>query len=165
MQQAMDRAAFEGLWERHESAMRRICAHLVERGGDVPDLVQEIYVRALEQLDRYDRALPFRPWLLTLARHVIVDHLRRRGKWWDIERDIAQSPSAENAPDPILAAESAARLRDAVRRLPEPYRLVILYTAWEGFTPAETAAMLGLPAGRVRIHLYRALQRLAKELT
>lgn len=162
----LGRTEFEAAWRRHEPALRRLCRYLAERESDAADLVQEISLRALRELDGFDPTRPLRPWLYAIARHVIVDHLRRRGKWWDIERELAAAPEEAEEPacDPVLAEESAAKIRDAVRRLPEPYRLVILYTAWEGFTPSEISEILGVPPGRIRIHLYRALKRLEKEL-
>lgn len=162
----LGRTDFEAAWRRHEPAIRRLCRYLAERDAEAADLVQEISLRAWRERDRFDASRAFRPWIFAVARHVIVDHLRRRGKWWDLERELSSGPEdvEEPAADPLILEESAGRIRDAVRRLPEPYRLVVLYTAWEGFTPSEIAEALGVPSGRVRIHLYRALKRLEKEL-
>jgi RNA polymerase sigma-70 factor (ECF subfamily) len=119
-----------------------------------------------ENIGRYDARRPFRPWLYALARHVVVDHLRRQGKWWDIEKDLARGcgTAFEPVQDPVLRSESEERLRQALERLPEPHRLVILYTVWADLAPAEIAELLEVPVGRVRVHLFRALRRLQQEL-
>jgi RNA polymerase sigma-70 factor, ECF subfamily len=159
------RDALERLWLRYEPRIAQLCRVLSASDSEAADLTQETFLRVHEGIARYDPRRPFRFWLYALARNGVIDHLRRRGKWWDIERDLAGLRDEEAAPaDPALRGESEERLRQAVRRLPEPYRLVVLYTTWADLSPSEIGELLEVPAGRVRVHLFRALRMLEKEL-
>jgi RNA polymerase sigma-70 factor (ECF subfamily) len=162
------RNALEELWRLHEPRIVQMCRWLCasESSSAVADLVQETFLRMHENIGRYDARRPFRPWLYAIARNVVIDHLRRRGAWWDIEKELSGRGAGASGPvqDPVVRSESEERLRQAVRRLPEPYRLVVLYSVWADLPPAEIAELLEIPAGRVRVHLYRALRKLQAEL-
>jgi RNA polymerase sigma-70 factor (ECF subfamily) len=161
-----DRDAMDAIYRRYHPPLLRLCRQMVDSGDEAADAAQEIFLRVLRVIERFDRSRPFRVWIYAVARNVIVDHLRRRGKWWDIESDLRRLPPdyVEEALDPVLRGESKERLRAAVQRLPGPYRLVILYAVWNDFAPSEIAELLDVPAGRVRVHLFRALKMLEKEL-
>jgi RNA polymerase sigma-70 factor (ECF subfamily) len=162
-----DRGAMESLYRQYQPSVARLCRQMIDSEDEAADAAQEVFLRVLRSIDRYDPALSFRVWLFSVARNVIVDHLRRRGKWWDIENDLRRLPPnyAEESLDPVLRGESRDRLREAVQRLPAPYRLVVIAVIWHDFTPSEVAELLGVPAGRVRVHLFRALKLVEKELS
>jgi RNA polymerase sigma-70 factor (ECF subfamily) len=162
-----DRGAMESLYRQYQPSVARLCRQMMESEDEAADAAQEVFLRVLRSIDRYDPALSFRVWLFSVARHVIVDQLRRRGKWWDIESDLRRLPPnyAEESLDPLLRGESRERLREAVQKLPAPYRLVLIAVMWHDFAPSEVAELLGVPAGRVRVHLFRALKLLEKEFS
>jgi RNA polymerase sigma-70 factor, ECF subfamily len=162
-----DRAAMEALYRQYQPSIARLCRQMIEPEEEAADAAQEVFLRVLRTIDRYDPSLGFRVWLFTVARHVIVDYLRRRGKWWDIENDLRRLPPnhAEESLDPVLRGESRDLLRQAVQKLPAPYRLVVIAVMWHDFRPSEVAELLGVPAGRVRVHLFRALKLVEKELS
>src|SRR5438874_9396391 len=114
-----DREAMEAIYREYHPSVERLCRQMIDSEEEAADAAQEVFLRVLRTIDRYDPALSFRVWLFTVARHVIVDHLRRRGKWWDIEHDLRRLPlnDAEETLDPILRGESRDRLRKAVQRL------------------------------------------------
>jgi RNA polymerase sigma-70 factor (ECF subfamily) len=98
------------------------------------------------------------PWLYGVARRVLANDVRserRRGAL--VERASLHSP-------PVPATPSDPKLADALARLGDRDRELLLLIAWEGLTPAEAAAAIGCsrPAARVRLH--RARKRLADEL-
>ena len=159
--------AFAEVVSRHEIAVH---AFLARRAGAqaAADLLGEVWVRAFGGRGGYDPAYPdARPWLYGIARNVLRSHWRAsRGA----SHVTAESALAEAATDPWEAVtgrlDSAARLRvlaAAVRALPAAERDVLLLVAWEQLTPAQAAAVLGIPPGtaRSRLHRARAVLRLA----
>jgi RNA polymerase sigma-70 factor (ECF subfamily) len=161
-----DRSAVDALYRSHYPDLLRLCRYMLRIDSEAEDAAQEIFLRIFQGLVKDDGDRPFRPWLYSVARNVIVDLLRRSGRWREIEDDLRHlAPNyATEAVEPLLRLESAARLRKALGRLPEAYRLTLFFTAWLDLTPSEIAEILGQPSARVRIHLFRALKLLEEEL-
>lgn len=158
------RESLEALYRRHQSAVERLCRGMADRASDVSDLTQETFLRMCRKIGSYDPQHPFRAWLLTVAANAVIDHLRRRGRWWDLERALQTGATPYEEGDPVLREENAERIRAAVRRLSEPYRMILHLTLWQDLPGREAAAILGIPHGRLRVHLHRALKRLEAEL-
>lgn len=72
-----DDVAVRELVRRTQPALWRMCSALGSPGEE-DDLVQETYLRALRALDAYRGDAPVQPWLLSIARRVCADHVRRR---------------------------------------------------------------------------------------
>jgi RNA polymerase sigma-70 factor, ECF subfamily len=147
-----DRDAFERLYRIHHAAIYRLARfHL---GTDADDATAETFVRAWAALPRYeDRGVPFVAWLYGIARHVVADEFRRRGR---IE------PRAE-VPDRVVefgGADDRLDLRAAIDRLPEEQRVVIELKFLAGLKNPEIAALLETTTGAVNAKQWRALSAL-----
>ena len=146
--------AFVEVVQRHEAAVH---GFLARRAGQqaAGDLLGEVWVRAFAARGGYDPAHPgARPWLYGIARNVLR-------AYWRSRQDT--NAAAEEAVDPwddvIDRLDSAAQARElisALQALPVPERDVLLLVAWEQLSPAEAAAVLGIPPGTVRSRLHRA---------
>jgi RNA polymerase sigma factor (sigma-70 family) len=146
--------AFVEVVQRHEVAVH---AFLARRAGRqvADDLLGEVWTRAFAGRAGFDPAHgDARPWLYGIARNVLRAH--RRASRGD-------SRPGEEVADPwdevIDRLDSAARAKpvvSAVRALPPEERDVLLLVAWEQLTPAEAAAVLGIPQGTARSRLHRA---------
>jgi RNA polymerase sigma factor (sigma-70 family) len=142
-------------------------------GPDSEDAVQEAFVRAFYALRRFRRGEDFKPWLLAIVtnsarnkarsqiRQARLNHRLTRAQLAATSFGLA-TPSAESA---ALSADDRGRLIAAVASLPERARLVITCRYLLELSEAETAAVLGWPAGTVKSRLSRALDRLRAELT
>jgi RNA polymerase sigma-70 factor (ECF subfamily) len=144
----------EQLFLAHEPA---VVAYVRRRapGDVVDDVVAETFLVAWRRLeDIPEEALP---WLLGVARRVLSTHRRAAGRRDRVGvRLIASHPSARiEAVDP---AED--RVAAALARLSEKDREALILVAWDGLTPQQAAAALGEPAGRFRVRLHRARQRM-----
>src|ERR1043165_5838887 len=73
-------AAFSRLYDRHVEAVVRRLSHLVGPAGNLDDLVQETFLRALKSLPRFRGDSPLRHWLLRIAGSVARDDQRRRSR-------------------------------------------------------------------------------------
>jgi RNA polymerase sigma-70 factor (ECF subfamily) len=97
---------------------------------------------------------------------------RVRGRWWVPRAKNDETDPVDVAPDPHepgplsrLASEEAARLLEAaLRRLPLRQRQAFLLRLWEGLDVADTAKAMRCSEGSVKTHLWRALDRLRREL-
>jgi RNA polymerase sigma-70 factor (ECF subfamily) len=184
-----DRDARDQLLARHRDRLRKMVAWRLDRRLaprlDPSDVVQDVLVEADRKLDQFlqDRPLPFYPWLRTLAwEHLARQyrrHLKARGR-----SVLREEPGILNLPDES-AAELADRLvtsasspsRQAIRRearervrkalagLAERDREVLVLRHLEQLSVAETAQILNIKAGTVKVRHLRALERIRKLLT
>jgi len=125
--------------------------------GDVDDLVQDVFLLAMERLDTLREAGAFRGWLATIARNRATDHLRRAPQTMELPDDL---PSNESTADRTEAAAALA----IIRTLPEAYRETLILRLVEGFTGPEIAAQTGLTEGSVRVNLHRGMKQLRERL-
>jgi RNA polymerase sigma factor (sigma-70 family) len=159
--------AFETLLRRHEAVATRV-AVVIAGPDDADDVLQEAYLRAHRNLDRFRPGAEFRPWLLAIVANQARNHRRsawRRGTL--ALRVAARSPTSSATDAPAAAAEEAERrhlVLDALSTLPPKDRLVIACRYLLELTEAETVAVTGWPAGTVKSRLSRALRRLQEEL-
>jgi len=150
--QGGDRAAFGTLYELYARMVHGVLlAHASP--NDVDDLMQDVFMRALEQLGSLLDGSAFGGWLATIARRSAADFHRGR-KNVPIEMDLGGGPR----PD-----AGAVAILDAMHRLPEAYRETLVLRLVEGMTGPEIAARTGLTRDSVRVNLCRGM-RLLREM-
>lgn len=128
---------------------------------DAADVVAETFLIAWRKLDKLPSGDDARLWLFGVARNVLRRGAQRRWK-----EHAAVERLAGELREAIMPVESEGSpvLRDALARLPESQREVLLLAAWEELSPREIAAVTGVPVNLVRVRLHRARARLQGEL-
>jgi RNA polymerase sigma-70 factor (ECF subfamily) len=155
---AGDRAAFSRLYSRYARMVHGIALSRL-RPQDAEDAVQEVFVRALNQLHALRDSSAFGGWLAAIARHVTIDAVR--GTFRHAVLTEADEPRIRESQHDDLEAR---RTLDAVRALPEAYRETVMLRLVEGMTGPEIAARTGLTAASVRVNLYRGFRLLRERL-
>lgn len=149
-----DRIALAAFIRSTQPAVWRLCAHLVSR-DQADDLTQETYLRAIPALAGYRGEASARTWLLSIARRVAVDALRRSGRSRRLLRSLG--PAAVQ-PGPSTPVDLLLRTLDADRRS------AFVLTQLLGLSYAEAAAVCGCPTGTIRSRVARARAQLVDEL-
>src|SRR5258707_4950822 len=153
-----DRAAFGRLYERYVRMVHGILLARVPI-GDVDDLVQDVFVRAMRQVHTLRDVKCFGAWLATVARNRANDYHRR---------SVELVEFTEEAPDGAVRlggeADDGAAILGVIRGLPEAYRETLILRLVEGMTGPEIAERTGLTAGSVRVNLHRGMQMLREKL-
>ena len=124
---------------------------------DAEDAVQEGFLRAYQALDRFDPRQTFGAWLNRIVANAALDLARR--KKVRIADELSDSMAAPFR-DPAESDELKRRLTEALAKLPERARSVIVLHDVEGFTHAEIGELLGIPGGTARSDLHHARQKL-----
>ncbi len=153
---AGNRGAFGHLYGRYARMVHGIALTRL-RSQDADDVVQEVFVRALEQLRTLRDQRAFGGWLAAIARHVVVDTVRRMPG----SIDLGEEPSMRESQHDQLEARRALA---AIRALPDAYRETVMLRLVEGMTGPEIAERTGLTAGSVRVNLHRGLKLLRERL-
>jgi RNA polymerase sigma-70 factor (ECF subfamily) len=151
-----DRVAFGALYQQCGRLVHGILLAYVPY-HEAEDLMQDVFVKALERLPELREPAAFRGWLLAIARHIATDH--QRGK----------KPMAEPV-QPLTAGKMARpdgeafAVLDTIQRLPECYRETLILRLVEGMTGPEIAERTGLTADSVRVNLCRGMKLLRARL-
>jgi len=148
-----DAEAFAVLYERHH---RKVYGYVRGRFGattEAHDIFQECFLKVHRFRSTYDRAFPFLPWLFTICRNVIVDHMRKKARLNEERLDAAREPQVEPGIEPQPLTEALEGLAPK-----EAHVLRLHYV--EGFSFNEVARHLKIePAGARKISS-RAVQKL-----
>jgi RNA polymerase sigma-70 factor, ECF subfamily len=159
---AGDEATYRRLLEEIARSVRAMARGAFSRAragdADVEDVVQETLLAIHLKRDTWDEGLKLAPWVGAIARHKIIDAMRRRGarQFAPIENfeSVIAAPEGE---DP-LALSDAERL---IARLPARQQDIVRSISLKGESIAATAARLSMSQGAVRVALHRALKSLA----
>lgn len=136
--------------------LRRFARGLAGDAALADDLVQDCMERALVKEHLYDPSRPLRAWLYAVLRNIHISGLRRSGR-----ARVAKSVD-ELAPDEEAVAgeqESQVAVRsiaEALDRLPDLHREVVLLIGLEDMSYREAAEIVGVPVGTVMSRLSRA---------
>lgn len=151
--------AYAGLVRASEGAARRL-AFLLCGAVDGDDAVQEAIVKGWYALPRYRGDSSFRTWLLRIVANEA--HNRRRSTTRRSVRELrVHEESAVDSPESAaLVADQRRRVAAAVDALPDKLRDVVACRHLLELSEAETAAVLGVPAGTVKSRLSRGLEQL-----
>ena len=160
--------AYEQLVARYQQIAHRVAYLITRSAADADDAAQEAFVKAYYALDRFRSGASFKPWLLTIVSNEARNRRRSSGRRMELaERAANVRPSGEAAPSPEVAAiatEERTMLMEAVDRLREQDRLVIVYRYLLDLSEQETAEILGCPRGTVKSRLSRALSKLKDDI-
>jgi RNA polymerase sigma-70 factor (ECF subfamily) len=152
--QAGDRAAFGALYRRFARMIHAILlAHAPY--AEAEDLMQDVFVRAIEQIRELREPAAFGGWLSSIARRAAFSHLRRL-------RPAGALPDA--IPGGVRPDGEAFEVLGVIRSLPESYRETLILRLVEGMTGPEIAARTGLTHQSVRVNLCRGMKLLRERL-
>jgi RNA polymerase sigma-70 factor (ECF subfamily) len=157
-----DETAYRDLLGSLAPVLRGLARRGLARAGlgsaDVEDVVQETLLAIHLKRHTWKSDQPFRPWLNAIARHKLIDALRRRGRRGEVPIDGLE----DLLPDAPQAAEtSQGELVRLVGRLDGKQLAVVRGISLEGESIADAAKRLGMSEGAVRVALHRGLRRLA----
>lgn len=139
----------------------RLCAHLADPQV-AEDLTQETYLRAFPALRRFQGRSSVRTWLLSIARRVCADHLRRK-----MRTPLLLVPEHGECSESVRADDEVGdgvAAQDAVDRLAPERREAFVLTQLLGLSYAEAAAVARCPVGTIRSRVARARDDLVSAL-
>ena len=154
----------EGVYRAHVRGLYAfVYSHIGNREA-AEDLTADVFVKALTHLDLARAEHSIVAWLYRVARNAVTDYWRQ-GQGRDMVA-IEDAPAAGTRP-PVLdvarQTDTAAQARALLDRLPENYRTVLSYRLLDGASVAETARLMRLSEGDVKVLQYCAL-RWARQL-
>ena len=172
-----ERAAAE-LLRRFERPVFSLIYRMVRDREQAEDLAQEAFVRAFNNLGRYDPSFKFSSWLFKVAYNLTIDHLRKKrldtvsihGSPSAVTSEMQQATeialeSPDERPDEVLVSrEIGSEIELAIGELRDEYRSVIILRHVEGHSYEEIAEIMDVPLGTVKTYIHRARKELQSHL-
>ncbi len=163
-----DERRFADWVHAHGRAIRVFLAAMVRRGDVADELTQEVFCRAWQARSRYQEQGNARAYLLQIADRLACDYARRSATEQHLdESSWHKCEPASEIEEPWQEAqrsEAAQELWEALDRLSEPQRRVLLLRYYGQFSFAEIAKMTGWPVNTTLSHCHRGLLSLRKML-
>ena len=149
------------LFDRHAGRMKSLAQRIVRSAEEAEDVVQEVFVQAFQQADRFDaRRGNVLAWLSIMTRSRSLDRWRRRST-----RRETEVTDAHALGTPAAGADLAGwAVKSALSDLPADQREPLELAYWEGLSQPEIADRLGLPLGTVKTRMRTGLRRLRERL-
>jgi RNA polymerase sigma-70 factor (ECF subfamily) len=170
---AGDGQAFRSLVVRYQRKVYAVALGIVKDRDLAWDVAQEAFVRVHAHLAEFQGDSSFSTWVLRIATHLSIDALRRERTGSKEELDeLRESDLAEGGEgilstalgtDPLegaLRRELLGKIREALGRLPEKHRTILVLRELEGLSYEELAERLGIEKGTVMSRLFHARKKM-----
>lgn len=157
-----DRGAFGELYERYARMVHGILLAKLP-AGEVDDLVQDVFLRAMPRLAHLRDVSRFGPWIAAIARNHAKDFYRKTLVRGAVTTSLSNDEE-DRAPSNALPDSQAASVLALIQSLSTAYRETLILRLIEGLTGPEIAARTGLTHGSVRVNLFRGMKLLREKL-
>jgi RNA polymerase sigma-70 factor, ECF subfamily len=156
--QAGDNDAFARLVERNQAGIYNLALRMTRDPEEAVDMTQETFLRAWRSLPGFRAEAKFSTWLYRIAYNVCLSRrIVHRSTLADPgAAESVPVPEREEPPAIVLRQERREGVMTAMNTLAPAYRLVLDLYYWRDCTYEEIAAILDLPMGTVKTHLFRA---------
>ncbi|MDE1919132.1 MAG: RNA polymerase sigma factor [Patescibacteria group bacterium] len=162
--QGKNEEAFGVLMDRYQKKLLRYGRRFLLELAPIEDVVQEVFIKAYENIRSFDTTRPFSPWIYRIAHNMFINTLRKNSRTPFITIDLDTiSAHAAYEIDPAEDEEQAhtrALIDRGLEKLPPIYREVIILYYLEQLSYQEIAEVLRVPLGTVGIRLSRAREAL-----
>ncbi|WP_144223943.1 RNA polymerase sigma factor [Mesorhizobium amorphae] len=140
--------------------LRRYARALLRNRDSADDLVQDCLERALARLDNWQTGESPRKWLFTIMHHLFIDQMRKVSRRGEMAMLPLDGDEALTVPSIQVESIASREILDALQAIAPERRAAIVTVAIEGFSYAEAANILGIPAGTLMSRISRGREDL-----
>ncbi len=157
-----DSKAFDRLIERYQKTIFNAAYQMVNDFDEAEDICQNVFVKAYENLERYDPQYKFFSWIYKIMVNEAINQLKRRSQSTPLDSSIA---SLDKTPEEIYRDDRlSSRVQDLVAELPINYRVAIVLKHFVSLSYREMSFIFDIPEKTVKSRLYTARQMLSRLL-
>jgi RNA polymerase sigma-70 factor (ECF subfamily) len=164
-----DMKAFERLYRLHSGRVMGLCLRMIRERDAAEDCVQQTFINAWRNLDRFEARSAFSTWLHGIAVNVVLSHKRSSKAAFFVDIDAASNDDLDRT-DPVTEDSrafdtgDAMDLEQALATLPDGAKFVVVLRGIYGYSHEEVADMLGIAVGTCKAQLHRARRMLRNKL-
>ena len=161
---AGEQEAFGQLIHKYQPRLFNAMVHFLRNQAEAEDVVQDAFVLALTKLESFKGNSQFYTWLYRIAHNAAISKLRKKRPTMSLDHGTGdeQSPGfavpdqGERPGERMEKDEQIQCLMDAMERLSDEHRSILILREMEGMDYESIAGVLQLPVGTVRSRLHRA---------
>lgn len=166
------RELFAVIVARQQRRAVRIAYRFLKDAADADDAVQEAFMKVFLHIGSFQEELPFEVWFTRILINGCLDRrkaTRRRERWLppaqrvdaDDHDRMDSVPALTASPEEmLLKSERRAQVAQAIERLPDRQRTVLLLALYDERSPREVSEITGMNQSTVRVHLFRAVRKM-----
>jgi len=161
-------SSFERLVKTYQKRIYYLAYRMVKDHDAADDIAQETFIKAYDSLHKFKEGYGFFPWIYRICMNLSINYLKRQK--FTVSESVA-FPQMERKEaigfDPLnilIDEEKRKKIENAIDRLPSPFKAVFVLKVYEDLSYEEIAKTLSISKGTVMSRLFRARERLIKEL-
>lgn len=158
--QAGDHDALIALLREIEIPAYRTAYYILGNEQDAMDATQEALIRIFKKINSYQERAQFQTWVQRIVTNVCMDTFRRTRPTVSIEEHDMVFRAESNVEAEVLFTYTAKDVHEAINKLPENHRTVVVLRYLQDYSYHEIAETLDLPINTVKSYLFRARQQL-----
>jgi RNA polymerase sigma-70 factor (ECF subfamily) len=146
---------------KYNQRLYRIALSIINNESEVEDLMQISYIKAYENLAKFNFNSSFSSWITRILINECLMHLKKRQKfvnseWEKKSPEFHQKPIVQTPLMKVINSELKTILELSIRKLPEKYKTVFIMRELENMSISETMECLGITEANVKVRLNRA---------
>jgi RNA polymerase sigma-70 factor, ECF subfamily len=159
-------AAFQELVEKYKQKVFYMALDMTGNHHDAEDLSQEVFMKVFTAIKDFRGEAKLSSWLYRIAMNTCIDKTRRKHlKLVDIDEKVYEQATSGKNPEQLLQDRATQdQIEQALQKLPPRQRSIFVMRHYNELMLREIAEALGISEGTVKAQLFRAIQRLQKEL-
>jgi len=163
--QQSDRTAYEHIFLKYKDTVYNVAYGMLSNIEDAQDMTQEVFLRVFERIDQFRFKSSFSTWLYRIVVNMCLDELRKRQKRDSKVTELTDyyermRPSVNTPEDKLLKKERQRQIQQALAKLKDTHRTILVLREIEGLSYAEIATALQCSIGRVKSRLHEARMEL-----
>jgi RNA polymerase sigma-70 factor (ECF subfamily) len=158
--QSGERDSLITLLREIEPHVYRTAYYMLNNEQDALDISQEALIRIYTKINSYEEKAQFKTWVQRIVTNICIDKFRKNKPTVSVEEHDMIFSSDNNVEDEVISTYLAKDINEAIEKLPELHRTVIVLRYIEDFSYNEIAESLDLPINTVKSYLFRARKQL-----
>ena len=151
------------IWKVYHPKLQTYVRNFQHGRGDL-DLVSDILIHAFECVESYNSSYAFSTWIYSLARHYLIDRIRKNSIPVDTRVEDYESTD-HHSPESILMKETQKQLiRDSVSKLPSLDKELVFLHFYEEMKYKDMALVTGIPVGTIKFRMFEVRKILKEDL-
>lgn len=156
-----DKSAYGCLYERYIDQIYRYIFYRVSNQKDAEDLTEMVFLKTFEKIQEKPIVIEnFRAWIYRSAQNLVIDHYRTSKNTTSLDEIVSIEDSRPQPESMVTKNENKTGLHKAINMLSKVHQQVILCRFINGLSCEETAEIVGVKPGNVRVIQLRALQKM-----
>jgi len=159
-------AEFKAVYDAVYPIIIRIVYKITVNLEVAEELCQEAFIRYYQKMERIPDADQAKYWLIRVSKNLALNHAKRKGREQKAYERVfwEPKPREDSGEISVLKQESYKAVQEALQRLPENLRVVLILKEYGELSYREIGSVLGISEGNVKVRAYRARERLADNL-